>query len=76
MCAFQLGDAMTFQSGPLVYDGTLFVTTDLATVALDAATCKPGGGTSGSRARRRCGRAIAASRSRTAGSCAARPTAT
>ena len=40
VCAYQLGDAMTFQSGPLVYDGTLFVTTDLATVALDAATCK------------------------------------
>ena len=75
VCAFQLGDAMTFQSGPLVYDGTLYVTTDLATVALDAATCKPSGGTSGRRARRRSGRAIAASRSRTAAWCAARPTA-
>jgi alcohol dehydrogenase (cytochrome c) len=40
VCAFQLGDAMTFQSGPLVYDGTLYVTTDLSTVALDASSCK------------------------------------
>ena len=40
VCAFQLGDTMTFQNGPIVYDGTLYLTTDLATVALDAATCR------------------------------------
>ena len=40
VCAVQLGDAMTFQSGPLVYEGTMYVTTDLATVAVDGATCK------------------------------------
>lgn len=31
---------MTFQTGPIVYDGVMYVTTDLATVALDAATCR------------------------------------
>jgi alcohol dehydrogenase (cytochrome c) len=40
VCVYQLGDAMTFQTGPIVYDGTMYVTTDLATVALDAATCR------------------------------------
>jgi alcohol dehydrogenase (cytochrome c) len=40
-CAFQMGDLSTFQTGPIVYRGTMFVTTQHATVALDAGTCKP-----------------------------------
>ena len=39
VCALQLGDTGSFQSGPVVYQGTLYVTTVHATVAVDAATC-------------------------------------
>lgn len=38
-CIFQMGTTGPFQSGPIVYDGTMYVTTLNTTVALDAATC-------------------------------------
>lgn len=41
VCAFQLGDEGNFQTGPIVYQGTMFVTTTRSTVALDATTCRP-----------------------------------
>ncbi len=40
-CAFQVGEIANFQSGPIVHDGTMFVTTARNTVAIDAATCRP-----------------------------------
>lgn len=40
-CVFQLGEADNFQTGPIVYNGTMYVTTWKSTFALDAATCKP-----------------------------------
>ena len=40
-CMFQLGEADNFQTGPIVYNGTMYVTTWKSTIALDAATCKP-----------------------------------
>jgi alcohol dehydrogenase (cytochrome c) len=40
-CVFQMGASGPFQSGPVVYDGVMYVTTILSTVALDAATCRP-----------------------------------
>ncbi len=40
-CAFQLGEIANFQSGPIVYDGTMLVTTARTTVAIDAANCRP-----------------------------------
>jgi alcohol dehydrogenase (cytochrome c) len=40
-CVFQMGGTGPFQSGPLVYDGVMYVTTIPATVAFDAATCRP-----------------------------------
>lgn len=39
-CAFQLGEISNFQTGPIVYNGTLYVTTVYTTVALDAANCR------------------------------------
>ena len=39
-CALQLGEVSTFQSGPIVYQGVMYVTTNTRTVALDAATCR------------------------------------
>ena len=39
VCLLQLGDGGSFQSGPLVYQGRLYVTTAHKTVAVDAATC-------------------------------------
>ena len=41
VCAFQVGEIANFQSGPIVYDGTMFVTTARNTVAIDAANCRP-----------------------------------
>ncbi len=41
VCAFQLGEIANFQSGPIVYDGRMFVTTARNTVAIDAANCRP-----------------------------------
>lgn len=40
-CVFQVGGTGPFQSGPIVRDGVMYVTTIPATVALDAATCRP-----------------------------------
>ena len=40
-CAFQVGELSNFQAGPIVYRGTMYVTTLHTTVALDAATCRP-----------------------------------
>ncbi|MGD8278109.1 MAG: PQQ-binding-like beta-propeller repeat protein [Gemmatimonadota bacterium] len=40
-CAFQVGETDNFQTGPIVHDGTMYVTTWKSTIALDAATCRP-----------------------------------
>ena len=39
-CMFQMGERDNFQTGPIVYNGTMYVTTMTSTVALDAATCR------------------------------------
>ncbi len=39
-CALQLGEVATFLSGPIVYQGVMYVTTALSTIALDATTCR------------------------------------
>ena len=39
-CAYQLGGGESFQSGPLVYRGTMYLTTATVTVAIDATTCR------------------------------------
>ncbi|MFN8060393.1 MAG: hypothetical protein U0Q12_14660 [Vicinamibacterales bacterium] len=41
VCLYQLADPGNFQTGPIVYDGRMFITGVHVTVALDAATCKP-----------------------------------
>lgn len=38
-CAFQLGEQNNFQSGPLVYNGRLYVTGIRTTAAIDARSC-------------------------------------
>jgi alcohol dehydrogenase (cytochrome c) len=38
-CTFDLGERASMQSGPVVIDGTLYITTAEATYAIDAATC-------------------------------------
>lgn len=40
-CVYQLGEMSNFQTGPIVYDGTMYVTTVRATAAIDATTCRP-----------------------------------
>ena len=40
-CVFQAGDDGTFQTGPIVYQGTMYITTQRATVALNATNCRP-----------------------------------
>ena len=40
VCMFQLGELGTFSTGPVVYDGLLYVTTHLGTYAIDATTCE------------------------------------
>ncbi len=40
-CVYQVGERSNFQTGPIVYDGTMYITTARTTVALDAATCRP-----------------------------------
>ena len=40
-CIYQFGEISNFQTGPIVYQGTMFLTTLHHTVALDAATCRP-----------------------------------
>jgi alcohol dehydrogenase (cytochrome c) len=39
-CIFQVGERDNFQTGPIVYNGSMFVTTMTSTFALDAATCR------------------------------------
>ena len=39
VCMFQLGETGTFQTGPVVYGGLMYVTTHLSTYAIDAKTC-------------------------------------
>ena len=39
-CVYQLGSAEGFVTGPLVYHGTMYVTTQKLTAAIDAATCR------------------------------------
>jgi alcohol dehydrogenase (cytochrome c) len=39
-CMFKMGDRDNFQTGPIVHDGVMYVTTMTSTVALDAATCR------------------------------------
>ncbi len=39
-CAYQVGVLETFYAGPIVYHGTMYLTTPSVTVALDAATCR------------------------------------
>lgn len=41
VCAFQIGDNENFQTGPIVYQGTMYLTTPHATVAVDATSCRP-----------------------------------
>jgi alcohol dehydrogenase (cytochrome c) len=40
-CAYQVGELSNFQTGPIVYDGTMYLTSVRATIAIDAATCRP-----------------------------------
>src|SRR5258708_13102191 len=40
-CVFQVGLPETFQTGPVVYRGVMYLTTVRQTVAIDAATCRP-----------------------------------
>ena len=39
-CLFQVAEPGAFQTGPVVYNGTMYLTTLTATIALDAATCR------------------------------------
>jgi alcohol dehydrogenase (cytochrome c) len=39
-CLFQVGDRDSFQTGPIVYNGAMYITTTTSTVALDASTCR------------------------------------
>jgi alcohol dehydrogenase (cytochrome c) len=40
VCAFQVGSTETFVTGPVVWQGTMFITTARLTIALDASTCR------------------------------------
>lgn len=40
-CVFQVGEPGGFQTGPVIHDGTMYITTAWVTIALDAATCRP-----------------------------------
>ena len=40
ICMYQLGELGTFSTGPVMYDGILYVTTHLGTYAIDATNCK------------------------------------
>src|SRR6185503_8170092 len=37
-CLFQVGDRDSFQTGPIVYNGTMYITTTASTIALDSDT--------------------------------------
>jgi PQQ-dependent dehydrogenase (methanol/ethanol family) len=40
-CAYTLPEVVSFQTGPLVVDGTMYFTTFEGSYAIDASTCKP-----------------------------------
>jgi alcohol dehydrogenase (cytochrome c) len=40
-CVYQVGELSNFQTGPIVFDGTMYLTSVRTTVALDASTCRP-----------------------------------
>jgi PQQ-dependent dehydrogenase (methanol/ethanol family) len=40
VCAYQLGESGSFQTGPVMYDGLVYVTTTHGTYAFDAANCR------------------------------------
>ena len=40
-CIFQVAETDNFQTGPIVYNGVMYLTTRMSTIAIDAATCKP-----------------------------------
>ena len=40
VCTRDLRDTLSFQTGPIVVDGTMYFTTDTSTYAIDAATCE------------------------------------
>lgn len=40
VCAYQVGEVSNFQTGPIVYQGTMYVTTAHSTMALDASNCR------------------------------------
>jgi alcohol dehydrogenase (cytochrome c) len=40
VCAYQLGEVGSFQTGPIMYAGIVYVTTTHGTYALDATTCR------------------------------------
>lgn len=40
VCTFDTGEQMSMQSGPVVVNGVLYLTTDTSTYAVDAATCR------------------------------------
>lgn len=39
-CSFQVGEPAGFQTGPVVYQGTMYLTAGWSTFAIDAATCR------------------------------------
>jgi alcohol dehydrogenase (cytochrome c) len=40
VCIFQVGQPDNFQTNPIVFNGTMFLTTRTSTMAIDAATCR------------------------------------
>jgi alcohol dehydrogenase (cytochrome c) len=40
VCTFDVRDTLSFQTGPVVVGGVMYFTTDTATYAMDAATCR------------------------------------
>ncbi len=41
VCLYQFNEQSSFQTGPIVYDGVMYMTTAHQTVALNAADCRP-----------------------------------
>lgn len=41
VCVFQVGDEGNFQTGPIVYQGIMYITTNRSTLALNATDCRP-----------------------------------
>ena len=39
VCTFETGEQVSLQTGPVVVDGVMFLTSDRGTFAIDAATC-------------------------------------